>query len=149
MPRVKRRAKTRYAKGYNQAHVDHLVTGMDLSLGRHGFVFGRCHRDGVNYELMQQAWNDLRDDLLPEWIAEKPGTRPWAWWRFDAPEGRQRVDGKSNQCSGNSDRLSKHYRLRWGQAAFPTSYNARYETETAYLDRLDLLTKEEREALDL
>jgi hypothetical protein len=22
------------------------------------------------------------------WVQERPGTRPWAWWQYDAPEDR-------------------------------------------------------------
>lgn len=33
----------------------------------------------------RRTWRDLRDELLPDWIREHPGTRPWAWWEFDAP----------------------------------------------------------------
>lgn len=28
------------------------------------------------------------DGWLDRWVAEKPGSRPWAWWRFNAPEPR-------------------------------------------------------------
>ena len=31
------------------------------------------------------AWNELRDEILAEWIVESPGTRPSAWWKYDAP----------------------------------------------------------------
>lgn len=34
------------------------------------------------------AWADVRDELLPAWIREHPGTRPFAWWECDAPELR-------------------------------------------------------------
>ena len=31
------------------------------------------------------AWNELRDEILAEWTATAPGTRPSFWWKFDAP----------------------------------------------------------------
>jgi hypothetical protein len=31
------------------------------------------------------VWAAVRDELLAAWIAERPGTRPWAWWLHDAP----------------------------------------------------------------
>jgi hypothetical protein len=34
------------------------------------------------------AWAEMRDELLPAWIKEHPGTRPWAWWEQEAPEPR-------------------------------------------------------------
>lgn len=40
---------------------------------------------------LEKSWQRARDTLLPEWIAERRGTRPWGWWRFDAPRW-QRAD---------------------------------------------------------
>jgi hypothetical protein len=34
--------------------------------------------------LWQQLWAEYRDELLLAWIKRKPGTRPAAFWRFDA-----------------------------------------------------------------
>jgi len=41
----------------------------------------------------QQAWNVRRGEILQTFVATYPGQRPFAWWRFDAPELRQRVGG--------------------------------------------------------
>jgi hypothetical protein len=66
-------------------------------------------------EQMQQAWEDLRDEVMERWIRERPGQRPMGWWLFDAPreampEGipewvakrmtgaRQRLGGKGTPC---------------------------------------------------
>ena len=38
-------------------------------------------------------WTNSRKRILGSWIASHPGTRPYAWWCFDAPEARQRVGG--------------------------------------------------------
>jgi len=38
-------------------------------------------------------WRAIRSDILADWIREHPGTRPAAWWRYDAPEPRLRVGG--------------------------------------------------------
>ncbi len=34
---------------------------------------------------LRAAWNEVRDEILGEWTATSPGTRPSFWWRFDAP----------------------------------------------------------------
>jgi hypothetical protein len=31
------------------------------------------------------VWLGVRDELLAEWIAQRPGTRPHGWWIHDAP----------------------------------------------------------------
>src|SRR5262249_38979976 len=36
-----------------------------------------------------QVWSEHRLDLLDEWIAEHPGTRPDGWWRYEAQESRR------------------------------------------------------------
>ncbi|MEP7307325.1 MAG: hypothetical protein ABJA98_17590 [Acidobacteriota bacterium] len=30
-------------------------------------------------------WDQSKDDILADWINQHPGTRPAAWWDFDAP----------------------------------------------------------------
>jgi hypothetical protein len=37
---------------------------------------------------LRQIWLELRDEILDAWIAERPGTRPYGWWEFDAPRWR-------------------------------------------------------------
>jgi hypothetical protein len=76
-------------------------------------------------------------------IRGHPGTRPWAWWRYEAREPRRRLGGK-----GVSLRDDWSY---WGT---PGSYVYEYdddqwdppvyETQAAYLERLGLLLPEER-----
>ena len=33
----------------------------------------------------ERTWQAVREEILTAWIREKPGTRPRAWWRLDAP----------------------------------------------------------------
>ena len=39
------------------------------------------HFDGVPRAL----WEQHRDEVLREWIRDRPGSRPSYWWQFDAP----------------------------------------------------------------
>ena len=32
------------------------------------------------------AWNEIRDEILEERAREQPGTRPGAWWKYEASE---------------------------------------------------------------
>ena len=36
-------------------------------------------------------WSEHRDEILVPWVTMRPGTRPFAWWRYDSPGARQRV----------------------------------------------------------
>jgi hypothetical protein len=102
--------------------------------------------------------------LLDEWIDRYPGTRPWAWWAFDAPERRQVTDGDYHPFD-HPDREAHiaAMRERFGGGWCPHVYalwfgrprvvtckadDARtYEPQLAYLQRLKLLTADERAAL--
>lgn len=42
---------------------------------------------------MALAWETHRAEILTSWVAANPCSRPWAWWRFDAPEPRRRIGG--------------------------------------------------------
>ncbi len=37
------------------------------------------------YEQRRVVWVSVRDRQLADWVASRPGTRPWAWWEYDAP----------------------------------------------------------------
>lgn len=44
------------------------------------------------------AWESVKEQILNDWIAEYPGTRPSFWWHYDAPEMRQRLGGIGDAC---------------------------------------------------
>jgi hypothetical protein len=54
-------------------------------------------------EGIKGAWTDLRDDVLAQWQREQPGTRPWGWWCFDAPEPERRRVGGTGEILGTPD----------------------------------------------
>jgi hypothetical protein len=159
MPRVSRRSKRRTA-GYTDQHIQQLLTGVTLSCMS---GFGAIHKGIGDEGGMRAAWNELRDQLMPQWIAEHPGTRPYAWWKFDLPERRRRTDGVIHPFDDpvrNTEvelRAAQHPQFR--EFAFDLFYGkprclftqddfgATYEGELAYLDRLNLLTPEERKEL--
>ncbi len=40
----------------------------------------------------RENWKAIRDDVVRDWIRHRPGTRPYAWWKFDNPErGKARI----------------------------------------------------------
>lgn len=100
---------------------------------------------------MSQAWEALRDAILPEWIRQHPGTRPRGWWLFDMPEGfrRERIDG--GQHPFDDPTYPFEHELFRGKPRFcrEADRHAVYETQEAFLDRLQLLEPAERKALKL
>lgn len=78
MPRVKRRGPT-LKRGGLLPEERAILRGEPCPEGGdpfHQFLFG-----GEERELWQQGGSDV----VAEWITERPGTRPRAWWRFEAP----------------------------------------------------------------
>jgi hypothetical protein len=45
-------------------------------------------------EKLASAWSEVGVDLVAEHVKKFPGSRPWGWWKFDAPETRQRLGGR-------------------------------------------------------
>jgi hypothetical protein len=38
-------------------------------------------------------WQEWSEEILADFVAERPGQRPWGWWKFSAPEPRRRLGG--------------------------------------------------------
>ena len=105
----------------------------------------------------REAWEALRDELLSAWVRDDPCTRPWAWWEFDAPERRRRIDGKphpfdspARKQHGKKFGHKETEKLFFGMPNYlmvEDDADAEYESEADYLERLGELTDEELDAL--
>lgn len=142
MPRgIKRRAKAKME--WTREQRQQLLTGFEFF----GQGFGRdgSERRPLDLNLAREAWEELREELLPEFIASKPFARPWAWWVFDAPEPRREaVDGGS----GDDAEAWLGSPAWWaGFHETPPGPSRGCESFREYLARLDLLTLEERELI--
>jgi hypothetical protein len=88
MPRPARRAKRRRDQ-HDENIIDHLRTGSCF-----GCFIEPPHTDAD----VRDAWEELKGIVLPEFVSEFPGRRPWAWWEFESPQfeqgRRRRIDGK-------------------------------------------------------
>ena len=132
MPVTRRIAKRR-REGYPPEIRSYLLTG---------HWFGLDGSADPDADFARQVWGELRGELLPAFIAENPGRRPWGWWAFDSGEPRRRLDRPERPGRGE---------LWYGCPRFLTQradFDAEYETEGEYLGRLGLLADSERVALD-
>lgn len=109
---------------------------------------GHCFfGDEVTDAELHRLWVAHRPALLAEWILEKPATRPWAWWMWDAPKAeRLRIGGTGTELREHP--AGKHPLSFGTPNAFADDYRnddaPRFEPERAYLSRHGLLTKAER-----
>ena len=117
---------------------------------------GPCRR----FDRLQDVWNEHRDAFLADWIRERPGTRPYAWWLLDAPReqfnGRGKRGPEPLQQVGGSGRpirlgvYASDIALACGRVPFEANDPANpplVESEAAYLKRHDLLLPGERHRL--
>lgn len=45
-------------------------------------------------KITESHWLRFKNEIMKDWIQKYPGSRPWAWWKFESPkEKRRRVDG--------------------------------------------------------
>ena len=149
MPRVKRIAKRR--REYPPNEIQLLLTGVALTTR-----FGALHKGQGDKAGLRQLWEELRDELLDQWISEHPFTRPFAWLLFDAKEPRLRTVGEQRieSLEAAQKRGLGEYRLchfenlnrRLG-AEETRGSEGEWETEKQYLCRLNLLADSERALL--
>jgi hypothetical protein len=113
-------------------------------------------RRGPWYYLLRKdpqevVWATYRELVLDHYIKRHPGSRPWAWWRFSAPEPRQRLGGTGDPLDACTNLREQPYcwgvPWHWRQegdhfkrgvplsAADPPLF----ESEASYLRRLKLL----------
>ncbi|HKB34818.1 MAG TPA: hypothetical protein VKD72_00080 [Gemmataceae bacterium] len=110
---------------------ERLLTGHDWSFREGQFL---------DDDAVADAWELLREPLLAEHIAAHPGSRPWGWWRFDAVEARrQLLPGPESVGAEQWFGKPRCYK------GIPP--DGMFESERAYLTRLDLLSDAERRIL--
>lgn len=142
MPR-KARTRRRRPTELGKWHIYQLKTGRSWK-GLFGPDFGR--HDAFDHDAAAAAWAVVRGSMLAEHIAAHPCTRPWAWWAIEGDrELRRRVDGGAHPCDcGRVPTPSGLPRY----VSTGDEFEALYESVPAYLARLGLLTKAERDYLD-
>jgi hypothetical protein len=57
----------------------------------------------VDDQFWADAWAMLGSGVLEAWVAQHPGTRPWAFWRFDWPELRGGEDEDDDDTDDQAD----------------------------------------------
>ena len=114
-----------------------------------------------NGKLRAKLWQEYSEDILQDWIAQKPCSRPEHWWTYDAPKDKKLMAGthwantypvQRKKLSGVGcpdfvktpaylPRFNKGLPVEWHDydAAAPPVF----ESEAAYLQRFNLLKEAE------
>jgi hypothetical protein len=80
-------------------------------------------------------WQRWRAEVMARWIADRPGSRPWAWYEHDCPprEERLKLSGSGAQTATlNHDRRPEFHGCEAGAPP-------RIESEATFLRRLGVL----------
>lgn len=140
---IKRRVARQRREGYSRGHREHLKSGHSFEIL--GPTFGRG--DKFDREAARAAWDVLRAELMVEFVAEKPCRRPAAWWWFEAPELRRRLDGGLHPCEDPERNIPSYFGTP-RRYEVEDDFRAVYESEAAYLLRLGQLVPAERAYLE-
>jgi hypothetical protein len=109
---------------------------------RHDLERGRRWIAGFGYETredMAADWSDFGEELLTQWIASYPGTRPFAWW---LEHGQERpVVGSWAADVISRERLAARFGYLHTNAW--SGGEPLQEVETFYLERNGLLLPDE------
>lgn len=84
MPTKRYRRAPRRHEALSERARAHLESGHDWD-----WLDGEALTEAQLHEL----WAEHREDILPDYIREHPGCRPWAWWRWDRQMERPRQLG--------------------------------------------------------
>jgi hypothetical protein len=128
----------------------------------YGLVHGHFFDFALHYckqhdeESQRVLWEDLKGDIICEHLKYLPGTRPWGWWKWEAPEMRRvvGVDRDPDDDDGTECPLpavedpNLPARFKHNYFGCPDCYDGHiYESEYDYLKRHKLLTLEEKKSL--
>jgi hypothetical protein len=133
--------------------LDFFLTGIDFA-----FFWDEPERE--------RDWRAAREDILADWIRDHAGTRPAAWWKYDAPELRRlRVGGRGDVIPAYDHDTNLRFGIfrksafvderllaavaPVGDGLVPLDENdpPRYESQASYLDRHGFLSAAERKRL--
>lgn len=107
-----------------RTRIDHL---------RHG------HGTDETDSALRRTWFKLKRRILAEHASEEPGSRPWAWWKWEAKEPRRRLDGLPHYCN--------EFYFGVPQFAFTAEdCDVEYESQADYLRRHKSMSKAEDKA---
>lgn len=113
------------------------------------------------FAALEEAWTAARVELVAAAVETRPGTRPWAWWLFDAPRDPAAPEERAAASPGPTWRAPRE-RARVGGTGRPEALRGQMfglaaewsgvdpadppvvESQAAYLVRHRLVARDER-----
>jgi hypothetical protein len=92
MPTTRRRVARSLVPEMSEVLINYLLTGglpESSPTGGMPREWFEVYRMTAHPAAFRADWQVVREALLSMWKQDKPGTRPWAWWAFDAPRWRR------------------------------------------------------------
>jgi hypothetical protein len=87
-----------------------------------------------------EAWNSVREEVLPGFIARNPGSRPFAWWRVDHGLERPPIPASEWGEEITAEQMNGDRQTNRHWQTFGYLWNVDYlEPQGAYLQRHGLL----------
>ena len=153
-PAIKRRTQE---EDWRVFYLLHGKLPFDLGESFEAFLF--CGPGNV--EEQDQVWAEVKGKLLQEWTRKRPCTRPWMWWKVDAPRQKDndvkaywhnKLPVERRKVVGNAKKTTLSYfpYYAWGVYKY-WEFDGEpplFESEAVYLRRLGLLTKAEERHLE-
>ena len=104
----------------------------------------------VHEEAEKEAWERSREQVLSQWIASRPGSRPRAWWAYDSPRSFDGLPEQRRLISGAGQPGCREcgFGLPLNWLGFSADNPPTFESESMYLKRHNLLTREEEGRCD-
>ena len=90
---------------------------------------------------VRALWTAHAAAIVSDWAEQRPGTRPSFWWKYDAPEQRQRLGGTgtpAHEVSAHAPCFVLGIPANWAKDFDPTDPPI-YESQAAFLKRHVLL----------
>jgi len=118
------------------------------------------YSDLKSEDLKLELYEQIRVEFLKDWIQANPCTRPWSWWQYDCPRQKDADKG----CFWHGTLPEERLHMGGGRQStmnyFPVYYKSifrywhfendappMFESEAAFLKRLNLLTDDELQHL--
>ena len=108
---------------------------------------------------IKRTWREHKKELIADWIKKKPCSRPFCWWKFDAPKepvigwDHDRFNSPQRKRLGGIGTPTHETTCSWGgfEKGLPCSWDEidnadppTFESEGAYLKRHEILTGPEK-----